>query len=82
MSQHNNILQKIAFCGARVTAFLLAIGSAIGAIKIAIDMPPEMDSGLRWGLFGMMVVMCVNRCYSSGFSMLNSHPDIDPRDSV
>jgi hypothetical protein len=59
MSEQNNFLQKIAFSGVRLTAFLLAIGTAVGAIKIATDMPPEMDSVLRWGLFGMMVVLCV-----------------------
>jgi hypothetical protein len=47
------------FALVRVFSFLLMIAMAYGALMLAIEPPTGMDPGLRWGLFGLFLTVCI-----------------------
>jgi hypothetical protein len=51
--------RKVVYTGARFVASLLVIASVAGAVGLAVHPAPDMDTGMRWGLFGLMVVILI-----------------------
>lgn len=52
---------SIFYWAARVTALLIMVAAAIGAIVLAADTESQMDAPLRWGLvalFSILAIVC------------------------
>jgi hypothetical protein len=52
-------IRTLVYAGARFVAGLLIVGSTFLAFELAVNMIPNMDSGLRWGLFGLMILIFI-----------------------
>jgi hypothetical protein len=53
--------RRALYAGARTIAWFTAIATAYGTVRLVIRAPPDMDSGLRWGMVGLFVLLfCVS----------------------
>ena len=53
------IYRKVFFRGIRVFALLLLIASLSGSIVIATNSDSRVDTGLKWGLVALMILLSV-----------------------
>jgi hypothetical protein len=51
--------RRLVYGSARFVACLFILASGTAAVEFATNKHPNMDSGLRWGLFGLMILVFV-----------------------